>query len=120
MSTFKGDDLVLEQGELLICSSQVRRRRSSRLTSVLASGPALTEVDDSASRVAVMMSRPMQHGVVTLAADCTPFRLDAGFVGLPLAVCSRALGGFVGSSPIEAEGTALCLGNDGGPFLWCL
>ena len=62
----------------------------------------------------------MQHGVVTLAADCTPFRLDAGFVRLPLAVCSLALGGFVVSSIIEAEATALCLGNDGGPFLWCL
>ena len=62
----------------------------------------------------------MQHGVVMLATGCTPFHLDAGFVGLPLAVCSCALGGFVGSGPIEAEGAALCLGNDGGPFLWGL
>ena len=77
----------------------------------------MTEVDDSASRVAVMMSRPMQHGVVILATDCTPFRLDAGFIGLPLVVCGCALGGFVGSGPIEAEGAALCLGNDRGPFL---
>ena len=59
----------------------------------------------------------MQHGVVALAADSSPFRLDAGFVGLALAGRGLALGSLVLSSPIEAEGTALCLGNDGGPFL---
>ena len=109
MGIFEGDDLVLEQGELLICCPQVRRRGSSRLTSAPASGPALTDVDDSACRVTVADGRPMHHEVVTLAADCTPFLLVAGIVGLALARCGLALVGFVVLSPIEAKDTTICL-----------
>ena len=52
-----------------------------------------------------------------LTADSSPFRLDTGLVGLALAGRGLALSRLVLSSPVEAEGAALGLGDDGSPFL---